>query len=774
MSGGGSDPFGVGGFSLFDLFKGEAETHCRVLNDGLLALEAKPDDLAAVEPLMRAAHSMKGAARIIGLDVAVKLAHAMEDVLVAAQKGRERLGSPRIDQLLRGTDLLAKLATISEAELGEWTASHGPEIDALCGALASPAPTAPETPPPPAAPAAPTPTVAAPAPAPAPPVVAPTVEPPAAPVAAAPTPAPAATSSEPKTVRLSADAIDRIMRLAGEMTVESRRYEPLRERLHSLKERLLDLDETLEALGLDIGANPRLDDAAKHTKALCRDAALQLLASDELARRVEENAASLYHATLGSRMRPFGDITHGYARLVRDLAKQLGKQVTLTIAGTSVPVDRDILSRLEAPLNHMIRNAVDHGIEMPDDRVAAGKPAAGTIRLEARHHAGQLVVQLVDDGKGVDPERVRQKVITKGLASAEMAAKLSHAEILEFLFLPGFSTASNVTEISGRGVGLDVVQSTAVELGGTATIDSIAGRGTTFRLELPLTLSVVRAAVVEIAGESYAFPLARLERVVKMPRSALTTVEGKQHFMLDGVSVGTVDAAPLLGFGADEVGDSVCVMVVAHRRGGDSERYGLVVSRFRGESDLVVRRLDERLGRVPHIASAAVLESGELLLVVDVDDLVQSVRQLLSEGRLRGTRVRGHAESRRRRRVLVVDDSITVREVERQLLTRLGYDVDVAVDGADGLNAVRQSAYDLVVSDVDMPRMNGFELVAAIRREPRFADLPIVIVSYKDREEDRLAGMQAGANAYLTKGAFRDDTFARTVRDLVGGPETGA
>jgi two-component system sensor histidine kinase and response regulator WspE len=642
VSAGGSDPFGAGGFSLFDLFKGEAETHCRVLNDGLLALEAKPDDLTAVEPLMRAAHSMKGAARIIGLDVAVKLAHAMEDVLVAAQKGRERLGSPRIDQLLRGTDLLAKLATITEADLPAWTDGHGAEIDGLCAALAAAPPAS--APPAVAAPAAPAPEAPSPAPSPA------------------PASAPAATPSEPKTVRLSADSIDRIMRLAGEMTVESRRYEPLRERLHSLKERLLDLDESLEALGQEIGAHPRLDDAAKRTRSLCRDAAWQLLASDELARRVEENAASLYHATLGSRMRPFGDITHGYARLVRDIAKQLGKQVALTIAGTSVPVDRDILARLEAPLNHMIRNAVDHGIEMPEDRVAAGKPTGGSIRLEARHHAGQLVVQLVDDGKGVDPERVRQKVVAKGLASAEMAANLSHAEILEFLFLPGFSTAANVTEISGRGVGLDVVQSTAAELGGTATIDSAKGRGTTFRLELPLTLSVVRAAVVEIAGEPYAFPLSRLERVVKMPRSALTTVEGKQHFLLDGVSVGTVDAAPLLGFGADEVGDSVCVMVVAHRRGGDSERYGLVVSRFRGESDLVVRRLDERLGRVPHIASAAVLESGELLLVVDVDDLVQSVRQLLSEGRLRGTRVRGHAEARRRRRVLVVDDSITVRE----------------------------------------------------------------------------------------------------------------
>lgn len=760
------DTSGLGGFSLFDLFRSEAEAHCRVLNEGLLAIESRPDDVAAIEPLMRAAHSMKGAARIIGLDVAVRLAHAMEDVLVAAQRGRERLGTPRIDQLLRGTDLLATLASIAEEELPAWVAGHEGDVDALCTQLAAPPPTAA------------TGTVAAPAPAAVAPPAAPPPESPApdeppAPVRSAPQ---QSVTVEAKTVRVSADSIDRIMRLAGEMSVESRRYQSMRDRLHGLKERLLDLGETLESLTQEVGEHARLAEAQARARRACVEASEHLLASDELARRVEENAASLYHATLGSRMRPFGDITHGYARLVRDLAKQLSKQVSLTIAGATVPVDRDILSRLEAPLNHMLRNAVDHGIEPPEARAAAGKPGAASVHLEARHHAGQLVVQLSDDGRGIDPERVREKAVAKGLVGADMAANLSAAELLEFLFLPGFSTAAGVTEISGRGVGLDVVLSTAQELGGTASIESKVGHGTSFRLELPLTLSVVRAAVVEVAGERYAFPLARLERVVKIGRSELTTVEGKQHFLLDGASVGTVEAASLLGFGTGSADgqESVCVMVVAHRRGGEHERYGLVVSRFEGESDLVVRRLDARLGRVPHIASAAVLESGEPLLIVDVDDLVQSVRQLLAEGRLRGTRLATATGGRRRRRVLVVDDSVTVREVERQLLMRSGYEVDVAVDGADGLNAVRQVGYDLVVTDVDMPRMNGFELVAAIRREPRFADLPIIIVSYKDREEDRLAGMQAGASVYLTKGAFRDDTFVRTVRDLTGGPETDA
>jgi two-component system sensor histidine kinase and response regulator WspE len=368
---------------------------------------------------------------------------------------------------------------------------------------------------------------------------------------------------------------------------------------------------------------------------------------------------------------------------------------------------------------------------------------------------------------------LRRSIVRKALSAPEVAARLGRDELLEFLFLPGFSTTSQVTEISGRGVGLDVVQAFAQEVGGVAGIESELGRGTEFRIELPVSLSVLRAAVVEIGGEPYALPLARLERVVRVPLAEIGAVEGRRQFMLDGRAVGLVEAATVLDLGSVERGadGTVSVIVVSHGRGAEESWYGLVVDRFRGESDLVVRPLDIRLGKVPHVAAASVGEGGEPLLIVDVDDVVHSVRQFLSEGKLRGgTRDIG-VELSRRRRVLVVDDSLTVREVERQLLARLGYEVDVAVDGADGWNAVRGGRYDLLVTDVDMPRMNGLELVAAVRREPRLADLPIIIVSYKDREEDRLAGMHAGANAYLTKGAFRDDSFARTVRDLIGSAE---
>ena len=304
------------------------------------------------------------------------------------------------------------------------------------------------------------------------------------------------------------------------------------------------------------------------------------------------------------------------------------------------------------------------------------------------------------------------------------------------------------------------------KVSGTVRADSEPGRGTTFTLHLPVTLSVIRAALAEIGGELYAFPLAQLVRVLKVAIDQVKPVQGRQQIVMDGQSVGLVSAAEVLALTpapADE--GSISVMVVGQQGGW----CGLVVDRFVGEQDIVVRPLDPRLGKVPHISAAAVTETGDPLLIVDVEDLRQSMQQQLGEGRLRGmTSVRPAEAVRTRTRILVVDDSITVREVERHLLVNHGYDVDVAVDGQDGWNALRAAPYDLLITDVDMPRMDGIELIRHVRQDVKLAELPIIIVSYKDREEDRLRGMEAGANAYLTKGSFHDDSLINRVSDLVG------
>ena len=381
-----------------------------------------------------------------------------------------------------------------------------------------------------------------------------------------------------------------------------------------------------------------------------------------------------------------------------------------------------------------------------------------------------LQITVTDDGEGIDIGHLKSRAVTLGLVSPQVADQLSAAELLEFLFLPGFSTKSVVSEISGRGVGLDVVQSMTKAFGGSVRVATQTGRQTVFTLQLPITMSVIRALLVDIVGEPYAFPLTRIDQILSCRRDDIRTVEGRQYVDRDGVAIGLVLAAQVLDLNVSAVpvaDDALSVVVISDR----GQQFGMIVTAFLGERDLEVRPLDPRLGKVPDINSASLLENGDPVLIVDVDDLVRSIDGLLMGRRLTQVEFARMAEqARRRKRILVVDDSITVRELERQLLQSRGFDVDVAVDGMDGWNAIRSGQYDLVVSDVDMPRLDGIGLVSLIKADPARRDIPIVIVSYKDREEDRLRGLEAGANRYLTKTSFHDQTFLNTIIDLIGEP----
>jgi two-component system sensor histidine kinase and response regulator WspE len=453
--------------------------------------------------------------------------------------------------------------------------------------------------------------------------------------------------------------------------------------------------------------------------------------------------------------------------MVRDLSKELGKKVHFDIRGYNTDVDREILEKLESPLTHLLRNALDHGLEPPELRQRAGKPETGRLMLEAHHNAGMLVITVSDDGRGIDLDRLRMKVIERRLATAEMVAVMSETELLDFLFLPGFSTADNVTEISGRGVGLDVVHSIIQSLGGNIRLSSQKGAGTRFSLYLPITLSVIRAVLVRIAGEYYAFPHHRIERLIRIPREALSSLEDRQYFDADGRNVGVVLAHQLLELRHTEgLNPEVNIVLLNHM----DEDYGVIVDSFCGEQDLVVRTLDSRLGKVRGISSSAILDDGSPILIVDVDDLRRSIEKLLQGGTVHRVDRKDGVHVKGKKRVLVVDDSLTVREVQRQILSNNGYEVETAVDGVDGWNVVRERPFDLVVSDIDMPRMNGLEFVRLIKSHPRLSTVPVVIVSYKDRKEDRLRGLEVGANHYLTKSSFHDNTYLDAVRDLIGAP----
>jgi two-component system sensor histidine kinase and response regulator WspE len=587
------------------------------------------------------------------------------------------------------------------------------------------------------------------------------------------TSAPAAPEAPGRVVRVSAESLSRLMGLAGESLVQARQLRPFVEALVQLRSRQAALIETLQAIEeRRASKSGHLDELLARAKAEAirgiEGLTRETESFDDYARRGEDLAGRLHHEVLASRMRPMSEGVRGFPRLVREISRELGKKVRFEVKGENTGVDRDILDKLDAPLNHLIRNALDHAIEAPEERISAGKETTGLIRLEARHSAGMLQITISDDGRGVDPARLRDKIVRKGLVSSEMASRLTEAELLEFLFLPGFSTKDAVTEISGRGVGLDVVQDMVRTVGGIVRVTSKLGRGTRFTLQLPITMSVIRALLVKIAGEPYAFPLNRIDRIVRVPGDEVRRLEGRPHFLMDGQLVGLIDAVQVLELpGSVEARDPMSVVVVSDR----GSRFGMLVDEFLGERDLEVRPLDPRLGKPPDINSASVLDDGWPVLIVDVEDLVRSIDNLLGGKRLKSPASAIAAASKARkpaRRILVVDDSITVRELERQLLESRGYAVDVAVDGVDGWNAVRVGDYHLVISDVDMPRMDGIALVRSIKQDPKLKSIPVVIVSYKDREEDRMRGLDAGADGYLTKSSFHDRTFLDAVADLIG------
>ena len=806
----------LSGFSMLELFRLEAESQTEILSAGILSIEQLESSSQTIESLMRAAHSLKGAARIVNLDQAVRVAHALEDVFIAAGEGRITVTASDTDLLLSSVDFLSGIAVTEDAGEATWLGradtlvadlnslvrkeNGSPTRSAPAASVPSVAPPLPpteaESTAPAAADSAPPsdltaekslpsnvqPTANArppqrPASSPAgpsaevPPSTTPIAEPPRSPASTA------EIDEEERVVRVSAGSLSRLVGLAGESLVEARQLRPFVDSLlllRSLQTELCDavtkVEDDLRSTNVGGSTSQRIGvETLRQQAGHGLERLSQLIESFEaFARRNEDLSERLHREVIFSRMRPLADGIHGFPRLVRDLARQLGKQVRLEIRGDQTGVDRDILDKLEAPLSHLIRNAVDHGMESPDDRAATGKPEGGTIVLEAGHRAGNLTIVISDDGRGIDIDALRQRIVDRQLVTETVAGRLSEAELLEFLFLPGFSTRNAVSEISGRGVGLDVVQTMVKAVGGSVRVTTEPGQQTSFTLQLPITMSVIRALLVDIGGEPYAFPLTRIDQILTASRDDLATIEGRDYVEYDERAIGLVHATDVLGIPPTNQQPELLPVVVVSDHG---QRFGMVVDAFLGERDLEVRPLDPRLGKVPDISSASLLENGDPVLIIDVEDLVRSIDSLLTgRGISPIDAAREELASNRVKRVLVVDDSITVRELERQLLQSRGYQVDVAVDGKDGWNAFRSTPYDLVVSDIDMPRMDGIGLVTLIKTDAQRSHVPVVIVSYKDREEDRLRGLEAGATRYLTKSSFHDETFLDTIVELIGEP----
>ncbi len=691
-------------------FVEEARDHLRRIEEGLGQLAAGGADAEAVNAIFRSAHTVKGSSRMLKLVAITETAHKVEDVLGALRDG-SLSASPDLCRLLqRGIDCMS--AQVDQvAETGTPSDPDPDLLAALAQAMGgeSDAPSSPPQPPP------------------------------------SPPPQPAATATEAQqaevklksaeTVRVQLSKLDELIKLMGEVVSSHAR----------LRQRLVDL-RGFERAGDSWGGKVQ-----GFARDLRDDVFTQELLMDELHKKA-----------LIMRMLPLSIVFEPAARMIRDLGHSLGKDVQCVTQGSDIELDRQLIDRLSDPIVHLLRNGVDHGLEPQETRQAAGKPGHGTLRLTARQDGGFVVVEVADDGAGLPVAGIRDKAIKKGLLTAEQVAAMTETEIIDLIFLPGFSTSSIITDVSGRGVGMDVVKRVVVdELQGSIAVESRPGQGTTFLLRLPLSLAVMRVLLVEAGGQAFGFTAQYVAHLLDVPAERIITVAERKAVIIDNEFVPVVPLAELVGVPVTPSKRSGCLLVVIKVR---NEKLALLVDQLLDEHDMVIKPLPEHLRGLALVSGMVMTGRNDLVSVLQASTLLDAAR------RQRGGGTSAPAESAGTVgiRVLVVDDSLNTREIEKDVLEAHGYQVTLAEDGIDGLAKARAGQFDAVLTDVEMPNMDGFSLTAALRKEEAYAHVPIIIITSREKEEDKRRGIQVGADAYIVKGDFDQSNLVDTLKSLLG------
>jgi len=693
-----------------DIFQKEAEEHLQLLRQGILALEQGGFNPEQVHGILRSAHTLKGSARMLDLGELAQVAHKLEDLLKDLEEGGRTLTPTLIDLLLVGTDALEAL--IAQAHSGGEVVVN---VEAVLQGLETGV--LPEIP------------------------------------AAAPSPLEEKKGAA-ETVRASVARLDQLINHLGEMLIVRRMFEERTRQMNELRGRLdlfLRRLRKAENYGLLKGI---LDDLTRFGLDLEQDT----LNLNHLTEEVHAEAMEL-------RMLPLSTITDDLQRTVRGLAREQDKDIQLTIRGDDVELDRMMLEAIKPMLLHMLRNAVDHGIETPGARQKAGKAEGGRIELSARYEAGFVRLALRDDGRGIDPVRVRQVAVERRLVAAEEAAGLTDEEAVYLILRPGFSTREFITDISGRGVGMDVVKTNLDQVKGNLVIHSSVGQGTEMLLHFPLTLAVVTALLVDCEGESYALPLHYVTEILRLTEREIFTEGGREVVRVRGTTLPLLSLSEILGLPARPApaqGGRVTALILHFRE----QQMACLVSRSHGTQELVVKGMGQQLKSVRFFSGATILGDGTPALILSIPDLFGAAQAG------RGTQLRQEFAAARAKtkkgRILVVDDSITTRTMEKNILETQGYEVTVAISGETALSVVADRDFDLVVSDVEMPGISGFELTRRLRQMERFAEVPVIIVTSLASDADKRKGIEVGAQAYIVKGSFDQGTLLKTVETLVG------
>lgn len=728
-------------------FVEEAREHCSRISEGLLDLESSSGDDEFLNGLFRSAHTIKGSSRMMKLMGVTELANQMEEVLDAVRGKKIPLNHGLADLLFKGVDAL--LVMLEQIAAGQ----KSPDAPAaLCEELAQAATTPLATEGPPA-----------------------TVpnNPPCStmetlpPIEIVDEEAVAANPGQKKGqidyLRINAVKLDDLIRLMGEIVSEHGRFRKEVWRLREI-ERSLVRHHTQVAACLDkVTAVAGSHDELKAVGEALRTTLQQSVRAIQSAAMMQDHLISDLQATsLKMRMLPLSTVFDPLRRTVRDLSHEVDKPINFVVEGGETELDRKIIDRIGDSLLHLIRNALDHGMESTAERIAAGKPAQGTIMLSAFYDSGCVTIALSDDGRGIAVDRIREKALAKRLFDAETLTGMSRSEIINLIFLPGFSTSPIITDLSGRGVGMDVVKKNIVdELKGMISVESKEGVGSTFLLRLPLNLAVFPLFQVGIAGKVFTLPATSIVEMLTARPDAIIKIVNKRALRLREQLIPIEDLSTILGLPRTAASGAKEVLIVIIRDG--EEKLGMIVDEVIGREEMVVKSLPEHLQNLRLVSGVTIGERNSILTLLHVPELLKRAREI-AEPERRSLEVKEVDVAS----ILVVDDSYNTREIEKSILEAHGYLVDTAVDGEEGFEKTRIKQYDLVITDVEMPRLDGFSLTERLRADKGYHAVPIVIVTSREKDEDKKRGIRVGANAYIVKAAFDQSNLIETVRSLIG------
>ncbi|HEB9346195.1 TPA: response regulator [Campylobacter coli] len=725
------------------------------IDHDLVELESNPEDLELLNRIFRVAHTVKGSSSFLNFDVLTKLTHHMEDVLNKARHGELKITPDIMDVVLESIDRMKTLLN-SIRDNGNDTAI-GMDIGPICARLTAisegEAPSSAESNEAPVE----APKEEEPAPAPEPEVdvnqlsdseVEAEIErllkvrkaedqarraqkkqnpkPAATPKPAA---APKAEGGEKKvpasggggggmdqTIRVEVKRLDHLMNLIGELVLGKNRllkiYDDVEERYEGEKF-LEELNQVVSQLSI-----------------ITTDVQL---------------------AVMKTRMQPIAKVFNKFPRVVRDLSRELGKQIELEITGEETELDKSIVEEIGDPIMHMIRNSCDHGVEDPATRAANGKPEKGIVQLKAYNEGNHIVVEITDDGKGLDPNGLKIKAIEKNLITEREADQMTDKEAFALIFKPGFSTAAKVTNVSGRGVGMDVVKTNIEKLNGVIEIDSELGKGSSFKLKIPLTLAIIQSLLVGTQEEYYAIPLASVLETVRVPIDDIYTIEGKNVLRLRDEVLSLVRLSDV--FGVKQVlesGDQTYVVVI----GVAESKLGIIVDTLVGQEEIVIKSMGDYLQNIQGIAGATIRGDGRVTLIIDVGAMMDMAKEIKVD-------IKAQIESSAKKpkeqpsdyKVLIVDDSKMDRTLMQKALETLGVSLIEATNGVEALNIIKSGEHDIdaILIDIEMPRMDGYTLAGEIRKYSKYRNLPLIAVTSRTSKTDRLRGVEVGMTEYITK-----------------------